>query len=268
MIYNPYPQVDLPFGKDNLYFKILFDAIYKVDESFVNYTINVQGDTKMKSDDLQEHVERVFAYELYRQWANLLEENGIRNLVLNGEISKGIIDDQNRLNPNEKECGTRSIFPDLVLHASQENDNNQLMVCEIKREKDFDDKDFLHDLYKLYKYINKEDKGFVWAKPFIYGIFILVGSSVSLENLTKLQHDSHTNFLDDNKTWDDFQTHHADCSSHIVCITYNGTVLEYNTLDNMYPELKQNKNESNIDNINYNSQCPRGERPRTKREEL
>lgn len=44
MIYNPYPQVDLPFGKDNKYFKTLFDAIYNVDEHYIEY--------KLKSDNV------------------------------------------------------------------------------------------------------------------------------------------------------------------------------------------------------------------------
>jgi hypothetical protein len=32
MIYNPYPSIELPFGKDNKYFMQLFDAICMVNK--------------------------------------------------------------------------------------------------------------------------------------------------------------------------------------------------------------------------------------------
>lgn len=234
MIYNPYPQINLPFGRDNKYFKILFDAICNVDKSFVMYKVEDSSYPQVTCNDLQEHVERVFAYELYHRWANLLEKNGVCNLALNGEISKKMIEDsKNEEKSNDKKGKCRSIFPDIVLHASQENDDNQLMICEIKREKDFDDTDFLHDLYKLYKYINDKKQGFVWAKNFQYGIFILVGPSVSLAKLQILKSATKVIFLDETIKWKSFKSDCDDCFRRIICITYDGTVLEYDTLKNI-----------------------------------
>ena len=39
MKYNPYPEIKLPFGKDNRWFAYLFDSILRVDSSFIAYTI-------------------------------------------------------------------------------------------------------------------------------------------------------------------------------------------------------------------------------------
>ena len=42
MIYNPYPEINLPFGNDNKYFKWLFDAISQVSKDFFTYSFKEQ----------------------------------------------------------------------------------------------------------------------------------------------------------------------------------------------------------------------------------
>ena len=78
------------FVKDNdtdtSHFNWLFRAISLVNKKYINYTV-YNG----KKEEKQFHKERVFAYELYRQWANILESECSEPLVLNAELDK-IID--------------------------------------------------------------------------------------------------------------------------------------------------------------------------------
>lgn len=124
---------------------ILKTAIKNVKPCYVK--IEVPPKSKIK----KEQVERSFAYELYHQWSLHIEKNqeqfsNSRNLRLNGEITKII-------HPRSK------VFPDIILHGGQENFDNQLMVCEIKR----NDKNYLgkkkiqNDLEKLSKFLELRD---------------------------------------------------------------------------------------------------------------
>ena len=115
---------------DTLHFNWLFRAISLVDKKYINYTV-YNGKKKEK----QFHKERVFAYELYRQWANILESECNEPLVLNAELDK-IIDerigtegDTERVNSLEE----LRKYPDLVLHKGQGSDKIQKIVCELKR---------------------------------------------------------------------------------------------------------------------------------------
>lgn len=98
--------------------------------------------------------ERCFAYELYRQWANLLElYNFANNLIkpeckyyINGEIPKAI--------HYTDKTNQKSKYPDLVFHKGQweSNPEDQVLICEIKRynsEREPKDSDILKDLKKL-----------------------------------------------------------------------------------------------------------------------
>lgn len=231
MIYNPYPSIELPFGNDNKWFVYLFESLTRVDISFLEYEIqDVDEINAPKAIGAQAHLERVFAYELYRQWMNYLEEQEVRNLVVNGEIGKCLKDDLVRGLKVDKKKG-RDIFPDLVLHRSQGSDNQQLMVCEIKREK-VNDGDLFLDLLKLSCYINEK---MFWKKPFSYGVFILVGKNASLSKI-RIKPRSKTTFkgnsisIEDFKNDENFKQHF----SNIVCVSYNGKNIEYNTLENLW----------------------------------
>ena len=237
MIYNPYPQVDLPFGKDNKYFKILFDAIMKVDESFVRYT-NKLGN---KKKERTEHLERVFAYELYRQWFNLLDAENIKSLILNAEVHKNLDKDIDYENNNVTE--QLSVYPDMVLHHSQGDCANQKMICEIKRKEGLNYSKILADLYKLNLYM--ENIVVKNGKAFDYGVFILEGDKMAFlkkclkkKTTTKIMRndisiDSFKNNEDDDNENNQFKYH----SNHIVCIAYDGTTLEYDTLANILRAL-------------------------------
>lgn len=75
------------FVKDNdtdtSHFNWLLRAISLVNKKYIDYTV-YNGNKEEK----QFHKERVFAYELYRQWANILECECNEPLVLNAELDK------------------------------------------------------------------------------------------------------------------------------------------------------------------------------------
>ena len=143
---------------------LLIDALREITNDYVEY----KNDAGMKC----KHLERIFAYELYRQWANKLEkpENNPNKLILHGEIVKGFENQTKR-------------YPDFVLHGSQGDFSHQEIVCEIKRNKNFSKKSFIGDLNKISEFFNS-DKTF--SHPFSYGVFILVGGNMNcIQNYSK-----------------------------------------------------------------------------------
>lgn len=218
MTYNSRPKINLQFDEDLKYFRYLFDAILNVHRSFIH-------------EDSKEQLERIFAYELYRQWANLLDANG---LTLNGEPRKELW----RLDSRE------GVSPDLVLHASQSSDANQKMICEIKRKANGDNKAFFEDFEKLCRYLTeglfpKQDNGEAY-KPFDYGVFIFVGGRGKLKPIKKKLKLKSSLFKDPEKV-----DKYRETFSRIVCIAYNGEEdqegdrhLEYDTLDNILNKRK------------------------------
>ena len=136
---------------------LLIESLQEVSKDYVEYT-NHAG-IKCK------HLERIFAYELYRQWADKLEnkDRNPNNLILHGEIVKGF------------ENHTRR-YPDFVLHGSQGNTEHQEIVCEIKRKKNFTRKSFFKDLSKIVEFFNSKK---TFNHPFKHGVFILMGGDMS-----------------------------------------------------------------------------------------
>jgi len=229
MLYNPYPSINLPFGKDNKWFVYLFESIHRVDLSFIKYKLKFEDGQCPESEEYKAHLERVFAYELYRQWMNLLEKHGVRNLVLNAEICKYL---KNSLNEERK---GKDNYPDLVLHKSQDSDEAQLIVCEIKREEGLTDENLLGDLYKLSCYINKDK---FWKKPFEYGVFIIEGIDVSLNKL-KIKQGTTTQFKGEEITIEEYKNNESFKKkfSQIICVSYDGTNLEYDLLDKLIDKI-------------------------------
>ena len=143
---------------------LLIDALKEITSDYVEY-VNFAG-VKCK------HLERIFAYELYRQWANKLEDpiNNPEKLILHGEIVKGFENQTRR-------------YPDFVLHGSQGDYEHQEIVCEIKRNKNLSKKSYIADLNKISEFFNS-DKTF--AHPFKHGVFILVGGNMnSIRSLSR-----------------------------------------------------------------------------------
>lgn len=210
---------------DALHFNWLFRAISLVEKKYLNYTVH-NGDEKAK----RYHKERVFAYELYRQWANILVSECKESLVLNAELDK-IIDD--RIS-SEDSPGNEIVleefrkYPDIVLHTDQSSDDNQIIICEIKRntESAVSNSAILADLYKISCYMdeNKFHKG---RKPFEYGVFILLnGNLEQIKGIKKAKIKVSGNEYSYRQFKEDMNSHF----DSIICITYDGAILEYKTL--------------------------------------
>lgn len=143
--------------------QIFFRALNKVDKSYVNSSIPKLG------KPAEELVERVFAYELYRQWANLLEEER-SEFILNGEIRK--IESRILRNPKN-----RTKYPDLVLHKGQWESEGNEIVCEIKRQSSINKIDnIVNDIEKLKFFINPRMKKVSYTSPYSLGILLVYGS--------------------------------------------------------------------------------------------
>lgn len=235
MIYNPYPSIKFPFGDDNKYFFWLFEAIRRVNIKYIKY----EHEASNGGIDYVLHIERVFAYELYRQWGNIINSTG-EDLVLNGEIGKTLMDEaiivstsddsESASNQKEKEL---NLYPDLVLHHSQGDDTAQIQICEIKRNKGITGSAILGDLYKLSCYLDQNKYHSEYKNPFKYGIFIIVDGTlkVILENL-KL--DSHVKLKDvTDYTLGNFIRDRSGFFGNIVCVSYDGTNLEYELLSEL-----------------------------------
>lgn len=108
----------------------------------------------------EEHLERVFAYELYHQWSCILNHSRSK-WIINAEIEKN-------LNEFCSKASTRSKFPDLVLHEDQGTDN-QMIVCEIKRE--IKTKNIKIDIEKLRMLTNPMQNNLL---PYRCGILLIV----------------------------------------------------------------------------------------------
>lgn len=136
---------------------LLIDALKEISSDYVEYENSAGNKCK--------HLERIFAYELYRQWANLLEDpqRNPEKLILHGEIVKGFENQTRR-------------YPDFVLHGSQGDYEHQEIICEIKRNQNLNRKSYLGDLRKISEFFNV-DKTF--HHPYNYGVFILVGGHMS-----------------------------------------------------------------------------------------
>lgn len=160
--------------------KSLFDSLLKVDTSFLHYLKYEDNDEK-KQSTIIEHVERVFAYELYRQWANNIFVKRHR-LVVNAEISKQLYS-----TPLNKRVKLR--YPDMILHGGQSTNNN-LLICEIKRLENIrlHKKAQIKDLNNLGVFLNSKLKvkdNIVSWKAFQYGLYILIGNEGALSDKGK-----------------------------------------------------------------------------------
>lgn len=207
------------FSYEAFHLHLLLNAITMVNQTYISVESlpkrdNVKSYKKKKRYQIKlSLVERVFAYELYRQWANLLEKNGINDLVLNGEIRKNLI---STIIPNKN-----FFYPDLVLHNVEVLDSNKnIIVCEIKRKESIEK--ISDDLLKLSMFLSntpKRKNNDIWSSYHL-GVFLLVGDTVEWSDITKKIN---------NKI---IQKIPVETKSRIYCIIYNGDgkKLEYKTL--------------------------------------
>lgn len=153
--------------------------------------------------------ERTFAYELYRQWENIIEDN-FEDMVVNAEVNKKyqkvtfirrlieIFGLTKKGNPHI------SFYPDLVYHHSQFDSEEQEIICEIKTKEGINDNKNIKlnlDLKKLAAYMTDNT---LLYHPFKIGVFILVGG-----NLCEIK-----NRYIDNKLVNDKM-------NDIYCLSYN-----------------------------------------------
>lgn len=143
----------------NVYLQLLFKAILNVDEQYCH----CQNPNK-RIKGLYNHLERVFAYELYHQWS-------ILQCAYNDEVK----DDYKRIVNGEigKKMDNVTRFPDLVLHKGHEDLHNQEIVVEIKRRKWMRKNNIISDLDKISKFMKR---GFLsyGASEYKEGVFILI----------------------------------------------------------------------------------------------
>lgn len=235
MTYNPFPQIELPFGKDNKFFLDLFDSIIKVDRKYIEYKVEYNE----SHDGYEKHLERVFAYELYRHWSNRVSSES-PFLLLNAEISKVISVNKIICNlevsqdPANQEVTT--VYPDMVLHHSQGDDKAQILICEIKRDKNLKGSLIFGDLYKICCYMTKE-MFHTEKDPFRYGVFIIAGDK-SLSTCFNCLKDTDTIKTNDGNEFISFCKFVDDKTfqpsfDRVVCVTYDGNRLEYDLLSEL-----------------------------------
>lgn len=208
------------------YFYTLLKAIESVD--YVKYVSNAGNhainDVPAVEIRIGELLERTFAYELYRQWLNLLEKEK-SPLTINAEVTKEI-----SLMPNEdvftKFFDGSTNFPDIILHKSHDTLKDNTFVCEIKRHEKMIFDDVACDISKLCAFLSHR----IWeGNPYKYGFFIVIR-----DNLYKIKE-----VLDDsgnkneNRFYNELRIYKQDLFKRIVCISYNDYTITYDSLFNV-----------------------------------
>ena len=224
--------MERPFSNGNLvegfegdelvgkYLCSLFESITSVDSRYIHYNGSDNNEDR-------EHVERVFAYELYHQWSNhsLISQN--KDIVINSEIPKHLI------------SGTRNsnislMYPDMVLHHGQNEYEGNMIICEIKREEYAQNRHnkMMCDFEKMKIYLSNESKikdiDDRW-EPFHLGVFILTVSrysnlELSVSLINKILGDKNKAVL---------KVYPEDISKRIICVVYDGSILKYDSLFNL-----------------------------------
>ena len=237
MIYIPHKSVQLPFGKDNMYFHQLFYAILQVSEDYIKYEVEFGEGRK----GYNRHLERIFAYELYRRWGNIIEADK-EDLMLNAEIDKVININSILIETEEVQTPLKTeeikLYPDIVLHHSQGDVNKQIIICEIKRNHQLTGSKIFGDMYKTSCYMTKGIFG-EGKEPYKYGVFLIVGSGLSIIR-DRVKCNTEININDCRKVeFKDFIKDQILSPSfdRIVCVAYDGTNLEYNTLNKLTDDI-------------------------------
>lgn len=149
----------------------LFDAIMAVPKEYYcsEFVHDQEGNLPIGFDKqgLMNHVERVFAYELYHRWSCRLFGNK-EGLIVNGEIAKNL----KWFFGNGFDDNGKQKYPDLVLHKGPTRDE-QMIVCEIKRKENIR-QGITDDLIKLYRFTNVVKESVKYhCDPYKCGVFIV-----------------------------------------------------------------------------------------------
>lgn len=225
---------------------LLKRAIEEVDERYIRSGDLAHHDKPEVVETEITLAERVFAYELYRQWANLLEPYKT-GLVLNGETRKDFIRDfqikfKSKRNNSNNNSNFAHFYPDIVLHDENvEESKCNMIVCEIKRYENIGGT--IDDLNKLSLFLSKDLKpkmDEVHWDSYHYAVLLLVGpkkdnNEASIELFEKLKNkiEAKRSELDIDSTK----------QQRIICMTYNGTKesLKYASLKEIMNEVNPQK---------------------------
>lgn len=141
-------------AKNDIYMETMIKALARVSSQYI-------------TRDSSYHLERTFMCEFYHQWSMFLQMENPQRLYLNGEVCKHLND-----NNNEK-CK----YPDLILHHSQDDNQDNRIACELKRQ-NWNDKDFRKDLNTLKLVLTSASDNLKLKSNFKWGIFIQIGGSI------------------------------------------------------------------------------------------
>ena len=217
------------------YLYSLFAAIKNVSENYIRYTYHNESpksstateESIKRSNAEISHVERVFAYELYRQWCEQDIIRNTTNLVINAEIPKQFIDG----GYDEK---SMLCYPDMVLHFGQNDYRHNFIICEIKRKEYVDSypKEMNDDINKLVIYVDEKTKTKIkdikW-EPFGIGVFLMTVKTLKINESEEYSLD----LLVKHFNKDILNLRNNDVAKKIICVIYDGKELRYDTLYNM-----------------------------------
>lgn len=215
--------------EDKYHFFNLFLAITLVKRDYLSINHKTLDDLKdcqvckdgKRKKSEESLLERTFAYELYRQWQNILDATG-SSLHVDAEIGKKLSNESINFQKLKSMKGDYK-EPDLVLHKSQGNNENQTFVCEIKRNVNLDDEKVINDILKLCHFIDPK----IWGgNPYKYGIFIVIKKDM-VELTTQIKGLK-------NKLCEEIKKSDLDVDlSRIICLTYDGDIVKYEVLNNI-----------------------------------
>ncbi len=214
--------------KDSPYYKDICTALKNVDDAYYTF----------KYHDVHKLYERMFAYELYHQIRVIIDKkkkksnNYYNNVYLNGEPDKflnlyiKLANTENKVNKKRKYKGLLlkdKFSPDLVLHGSPNETNEQFYIAEIKMQSN--DK-VVSDLLKMTDYVNLLDPKF--KMHFLIYILYSLDDDVLMEKLkAKIK----------NK-----EINPQKLSRDIICIEASGkNNIRTRTLGSILDQIKENK---------------------------
>lgn len=209
--------------KENFVLILFLQAITMVKRDYITYNedvlkrANVERKRKQRKTKYEKHLERTFAYELYRIWQNLVMLYIGPNLRVDAEIGKKITYGRIDYSKLAKLKGERKI-PDLVLHNSQGNTQHHTIICEIKRDEQLGKTKIKDDLIKLCRYMDAK----IWDNnPYKFGCFILASIDRDFDDLKR----SVLLLKKELKPYYDKIN-----PDHLLIVLYDGDLVRYDTL--------------------------------------
>lgn len=201
------------FSDNTVSFINLFLAsIKKVKSQYLNFNFKetAYNPECVKDKGSQDHVERVFAYELYHQWSKKLNSDWI----LNGEAGKYL----QWFYLNRNKSSMKQKFPDLVQYYKDNSiEESHMIVCEIKR--DYNDnikKGIRNDILKLYGFTSSNENDTSegrWFSSYRCGVFLVIGDDFSI-----IQDNLEINPSRRQGTWKVFKQIPSDETKRIICV--------------------------------------------------